>query len=79
MRRHFYIRELVEEMRIVVPHVKTADNIADFFTKSLTPKVFFPMRDIIMNVPAASRAPVSIPKGTLAARAALASASRTRD
>ena len=32
-RRHFFIRERVEEQRITVPFVKTVDNWADFFTK----------------------------------------------
>ena len=48
-RRHFYIRELVEDMRITVPYVATDDNIADFFTKGLKASKFFPMRDKIMN------------------------------
>ena len=50
-RRHFFVREAVEDLRIVVPFVKTVDNLADFFTKPLAPKDFFRMRDIIMNVP----------------------------
>ena len=33
-----------------MPYVRTADNLADFFTKSLPPATFFPMRDQIMNV-----------------------------
>ena len=49
-RRHFFIREMVEEGRIVVPFVKSADNLADFFTKPLAASVFFPMRDKIMGV-----------------------------
>ena len=49
-RRHFYIRELVEEQMITVPYVNTVDNIADFFTKALSPKIFIPMRNKIMNV-----------------------------
>ena len=49
-RRHFYVRELVEELRINVPFVASADNLADFFTKPLRGKVFFPMRDAIMNM-----------------------------
>ena len=49
-RRHFYVRELVEEHRITVPFVASADNLADFFTKPLSARVFFPMRDRIMNV-----------------------------
>ena len=34
-RRHFFIREKVEEHELVVPFVKTSDNYADFFTKAL--------------------------------------------
>jgi hypothetical protein len=47
---HFYVRELVEEHRITVPFVASADNLADFFTKPLSARVFFPMRDRIMNI-----------------------------
>jgi hypothetical protein len=50
-RRHFYVREAVEDLLITVPFVATHDNLADFFTKHLAPKHFFAMRDIIMNVP----------------------------
>jgi hypothetical protein len=49
-RRHFFVREVVESGRLVVPFVASADNLADFFTKSLDSKVFFPMRDRIMNI-----------------------------
>ena len=49
-RRHFFVREMVENMRIRVPFVRTADNLADFFTKPLPPRVFIEMRDVIMNV-----------------------------
>ena len=59
-RRHFFVRECVENLQIRVPFVKTVDNLADFFTKPLTSKNFYRMRDIIMNVPApASRASTS--------------------
>ena len=51
MRRHFYIREVVESGKIVVPFVASADNLADFFTKALDGKKFFDMRNRIMNVP----------------------------
>ena len=51
-RRHFFVREAVEDMRLVVPFVSTVDNMADFFTKPLAPHDFFRMRNIIMNVPA---------------------------
>ena len=49
-RRHFYVRELVEDHVIRVQYVNSADNLADFFTKPLTAKSFFKLRDIIMNV-----------------------------
>ena len=50
-RRHFYVRELVENHMIRCPFVSTVDNLADFFTKAQPPSVFFSMRDQIMNVP----------------------------
>ena len=49
-RRHFYVRDLVEDLTIRVPFVDSANNLADFFTKPLPGKTFFPMRDKIMNV-----------------------------
>ena len=66
-RRHFYIRELVEEHKIRVPFMATVDNLADFFTKPLKGKDFFHMRDVIMNVPkhARDRRPVSGHGGAL--------------
>eukprot|EP00965_Chrysotila_dentata_P117991 3900433-Pleurochrysis_carterae.AAC.1 len=48
-RRHFFVREKVEAHDITVPFVKSADNMADFFTKPLPPRVFFPLRNLIMN------------------------------
>ena len=42
---------MVENMRLRVPFVSTVDNLADFFTKPLPPRVFIEMRDTIMNVP----------------------------
>ena len=48
--RHFFVRDMVEKHEIEVPFVRTADNIADFFTKPMkTPKVFHAFRSIIMN------------------------------
>ena len=48
-RRHFYVRELVEDHIIRVPYVNTHRNLADFFTKFQPPAHFFQLRDIIMN------------------------------
>jgi hypothetical protein len=49
-RRHFWVRELVEMGRLIVPYVNTSDNLADFFTKPLAAKNFFRLRNAIMNV-----------------------------
>ena len=46
---HLFIRECVENGHLVVPFVRTHENLADFFTKALPPKVFFDMRNTIMN------------------------------
>eukprot|EP00965_Chrysotila_dentata_P086321 2848230-Pleurochrysis_carterae.AAC.2 len=48
-RRHFFVREKVEDLQITVPFVRSVDNLADFFTKPLPPRLFFPMRDVVMN------------------------------
>ena len=59
-RRHFFIRELVEEKRVVVPFVRTHANMADFFTKPLSGKNFFRLRNAIMNVSSDDRARASL-------------------
>ena len=49
---------------IDVPYVRTVDNIADFFTKPLPAKVFYAMRDAIMNIPAPAAYPCGACGGT---------------
>ena len=48
-RRHFFVRDMVERGEIVVPFIRREGNWADFFTHTLTPKIFFAMRAQIMN------------------------------
>ena len=48
-RRHFFVREMVENGELVVPYVKSDENLADFFTKPLSAKRFFSLRNKIMN------------------------------
>ena len=64
-RRHFFIRECVENMQLRVPYVRTVDNLADFFTKPLAKNDFFRMRDALMNVPTPDCVPVSRDRATL--------------
>eukprot|EP00965_Chrysotila_dentata_P143503 4741413-Pleurochrysis_carterae.AAC.1 len=49
-RRHFLVRERVEAHDITILFVSSTANLADFFTKPLTPRPFFAMRDVTMNV-----------------------------
>ena len=58
-RRHYFIRELVEDGKLVVPYVSSAENLADFFTKPLPPAKFFVLRDKIMNVYKSTSTPQS--------------------
>ena len=51
-RRHFFVRDMVESFEIEVPFVRTADNIADFFTKPMKNwKQFSGFRRRVMNEP----------------------------
>ena len=48
-RRHYFVRDMVESLKIEVPLVRTAENWADFFTKTFDAKKFHAMRRVIMN------------------------------
>eukprot|EP00965_Chrysotila_dentata_P050063 1658599-Pleurochrysis_carterae.AAC.2 len=45
-RRHFFVREKVETHDITVPFVTSADNMADFFTKPLPPRIQSPFSSV---------------------------------
>ncbi len=47
--RYHYIRSLIQRGLIQLRYVRSADNVADFFTKGLTKDVFEKHRDAIMN------------------------------
>ena len=49
-RRHFFVRDMVESFEIEVPFVRTADNIADFFTSPMpNANKFREFRKLVMN------------------------------
>jgi hypothetical protein len=51
-RRHFYVRDMVENFELVVPFVPTKENPADFFTKPMhNATEFVKFRRIVMNEP----------------------------
>ena len=55
LRRHFFVRDMVEEFELVVPFVPTAANVADMLTKPYSgPKEFKAFRSLIMNERGAS-------------------------
>ena len=50
LRRHFFVRDMVEAFEIEVPYVPTDENLADFFTKPFKSAAhFFELRAKIMN------------------------------
>ena len=49
-RRHFFVRDIVESFELEVPFVRTADNLADMFTKPMkNPNEFHKLRRMVMN------------------------------
>ena len=49
-RRHFFVRDMVESFELEVPFVRTADNLADMFTKAMkNANDFHRLRRIVMN------------------------------
>ena len=49
-RRHFFIRDMAESFELEVPFVRTADNVADMFTKPMrNANDFHRLRRVIMN------------------------------
>ena len=67
-RRHFYVRDMVENLQLQVPFVPTNDNIADFFTKPLDKKKFQTFRAKLMNETPVSRAKTSIDRAVESSR-----------
>ena len=59
-RRHFYVRDMVEDGEIVVPLVRTDANAADFLTKPMSPEKFIKFRNQIMNIKSPNPTNVSI-------------------
>jgi hypothetical protein len=47
--RYFRVRQYIKEELIDVLHVSGEDNLADFFTKSLTPVHFYRFKHLLMN------------------------------
>ena len=48
--KDMFVRNLVRAKEITIKYVKSAENIADFFTKILGPTVYRTFRDRIMGV-----------------------------
>ena len=49
-RRHFFVRDMVESFELEVPFVRTADNLADMFTKPMkNANEFHKLRRFVMN------------------------------
>ena len=53
--RYFFIKEKVDSKEIKIAYCPTEDMLADFFTKPLTGKLFYKLRDLIMNIDPSSK------------------------
>ena len=67
-RRHFYVRDMVENQELQVPFVPTAENPADFFTKPLDKKKFHYFRAKLMNESPVSRLSAAMVKALYSSR-----------
>ena len=47
--RYFRVRQFIKQELLEVLHVPTEHNLADFFTKSLTPVHFYKFKHLLMN------------------------------
>jgi hypothetical protein len=62
LRRHFYVRDMVEEHEVSVPFVRTHLNLADFLTKPIdNVQQFYWLRGEIMNEPGRGDRSPSVP------------------
>ena len=59
-RRHFFVRDMVEQMHVRVPYVPTDENESDFFTKALDKTKFLYFRSKLMNETSVSRAATAL-------------------
>ena len=50
MKRGVVLSVLFEQVRVAFVQAEEDDNLGDFFTKALSTKNFYRMRDLIMNV-----------------------------
>jgi hypothetical protein len=48
--RYFFIKDCIQRGEVQVEHCPTEDMIADFFTKPLNGKLFYKLRNLIMNI-----------------------------
>jgi hypothetical protein len=48
--RYFHIKDRVDSKEMTIQHCPTADMLADFFTKPLQGRLFYKLRDQIMNL-----------------------------
>ena len=53
--RYFYITDCIKRKEMDIAFCPTEEMVADFFTKPLQGRIFYQLRDIIMNVPSDSK------------------------
>ena len=48
--RHFFVKDRVESRELSIEHCPTEDMVADYFTKPLQGRLFYKLRDLVMNI-----------------------------
>ena len=48
--RYYFIKQVVDSKQVTIEYCPTEDMVSDYFTKPLQGRLFYKLRDIIMNV-----------------------------
>ena len=53
--RYFSVKDGVESRKLSIEHCPTEDMVADYFTKPLQGRLFYKLRDLVMNIGPSSK------------------------
>jgi hypothetical protein len=53
--RYFFVKDRVASKELSIEHCPTEDMVADYFTKPLQGKLFYKLRDLVMNIGPSSK------------------------
>jgi hypothetical protein len=53
--RYFFVKDQVASKELSIEHCPTEDMVADYFTKALQGRLFYKLRDLVMNIGPSSK------------------------